>query len=78
MINYIIVILLSLPPIGEPFKLHYWLAQCMVVLFVMLIMKLMIGPLILLKFWSKVRVIGVELQDDVMILLGRGYYTAGT
>ena len=39
---------------GEPFQFHYWLAQCVIYLLVMLIEKVCVGPLILFNFWSKV------------------------
>lgn len=39
---------------GTPFKLHYWLAQTLVYLVVMLLEKLMVGPLIAFKFWKEV------------------------
>ena len=41
-------------PAGSPFKLHYWLAQTGVYLAVMLLEKLMVGPLIAFSFWRKV------------------------
>ena len=40
--------------LGEPFKVSYWLAQCTIVLLVMLIMKLIIGPMVVFRFWKKV------------------------
>ena len=46
------LLLLLLP--GTPFKLHYWLAQTLVYLVVMLLEKLMVGPLIAFKFWKEV------------------------
>lgn len=42
---------------GTPFKLHYWLAQTAVYLAVMLLEKLMVGPLVAFPFWSKVRLL---------------------
>ncbi len=39
---------------GTPFKCHYWLAQCGVYLAVMLVEKLIVGPLIIFDFWNKV------------------------
>lgn len=42
---------------GEPFQFHYWLAQCVIYLLVMLIEKVCVGPLILFNFWSKVEAV---------------------
>ena len=39
---------------GEPFRIKYWLAQCGVYLAVMLVEKLVTGPVAALSFWSKV------------------------
>ena len=39
---------------GDPFKFHYWLAQCAVYLTVMLIEKVIVGPLVFFDFWKKV------------------------
>ena len=39
---------------GKPFRPHYWLAQCSVYLVVMLVMKLIVGPLVAFKFWKEV------------------------
>jgi hypothetical protein len=39
---------------GNPFKVHYWLAQTAVYLAVMLLEKLIVGPLIAFSFWKKV------------------------
>ncbi|XP_003384959.1 PREDICTED: store-operated calcium entry regulator STIMATE-like isoform X2 [Amphimedon queenslandica] len=39
---------------GVPFRCNYWLAQCGVVLLVMLVMKLVIGPMAVFHFWTKV------------------------
>ncbi len=43
--------------VGDPFKFHYWLAQCGVYLAVMLIEKVIVGPLVFFDFWKKVRLI---------------------
>ena len=43
--------------IGDPFKFHYWLAQCAVYLTVMLIEKVIVGPLVFFDFWKKVSLI---------------------
>ena len=40
---------------GEPFRLHYWLAQLSVYMIVMLVMKLIVGPLVAFNFWKEVR-----------------------
>lgn len=40
--------------LGVPFRCNYWLAQCGVILMVMLVMKLIIGPLAVFHFWTKV------------------------
>lgn len=40
--------------VGEPFRLHYWLAQLIVYLVVMLVMKLIVGPLVAFNFWKEV------------------------
>lgn len=45
------------PLTGSPFKFHYWLAQTAVYLAVMLLEKLMVGPLVAFPFWSKVRLL---------------------
>ncbi len=42
---------------GTPFKCHYWLAQCGVYLAVMLVEKLIVGPLIIFDFWNKVKLL---------------------
>ena len=39
---------------GEPFRLHYWLAQLSVYMIVMLVMKLIVGPLVAFNFWKEV------------------------
>lgn len=39
---------------GEPFQFRYWLTQCAVYLLVMLVEKIIVGPLILFNFWNKV------------------------
>lgn len=39
---------------GEPFKPHYWLGQLVVYMSVMLVMKLMVGPMVAFRFWKKV------------------------
>ena len=43
--------------IGDPFKFHYWLAQCAVFLTVTLIEKVIVGPLVFFDFWKKVSLI---------------------
>lgn len=48
---------------GKPFKPHYWLAQCIVVVIVMLIMKLLIGPLVIFKFWKEVGHIVLPIKN---------------
>ena len=40
--------------LGDPFKVQYWLAQLLVYLTVMLLEKLMVGPLVAVPFWEKV------------------------
>lgn len=45
---------LQCPFTGDPFKFHYWLAQCFVYLVVMLIEKVIVGPLVFFDFWKKV------------------------
>ena len=47
---------------GEPFRIKYWLAQCGVYLAVMLVEKLVTGPVAALSFWSKVCVLCVCLS----------------
>ena len=42
---------------GEPFKFHYWFAQCFVYLAVMLIEKVIVGPLVFFDFWKKVHIL---------------------
>ena len=39
---------------GTPFRFRYWIAQCGVYLLVMLLEKLLVGPLVLFNFWKKV------------------------
>ena len=55
--------------IGDPFKFHYWLAQCAVYLTVMLIEKVIVGPLVFFDFWKKVSLI-------VCVQCGKPYCSA--
>jgi hypothetical protein len=74
--------------VGDPFKFHYWLAQCGVYLAVMLIEKVIVGPLVFFDFWKKVGLIvwvGVCIREALLLLsccssseLGRFSGTPGT
>ncbi len=50
----VIIIIVTLLCLGDPFQFRYWLAQCAVYLVVMLLEKIFVGPLILFRFWTKV------------------------
>lgn len=58
--------------IGNPFKVQYWLAQTAVYLAVMLLEKLMVGPLVAFPFWSKVRLLHslVQRHDGALVTGG--------
>lgn len=56
---------------GDPFQLHYWLAQCGVYLAVMLVEKLIVGPLIAFHFWSEVAILpkNEHLRIAIVIII---------
>lgn len=57
-----------------PFRPHYWLAQCSVYLVVMLVMKLIVGPLVAFKFWKEVRPPPLSTHPHIHSLTLHIYY----
>jgi len=54
---------------GVPFRPHYWLAQCSVYLVVMLVMKLIVGPLVAFKFWKEVDEVILPTNEHLRIAI---------
>ena len=55
--------------VGDPFRCHYWLLQCLVYLLVMFVEKLLIGPLVLFSFWKEVSCLSFKLVPSSSLSL---------
>jgi hypothetical protein len=70
-VNHWNIVPLKTGEYGTPFHVQYWMAQCGVVILVMLIMKLIVGPLVIFDFWEKV----TDVTPDNKNILFLVYHT---